>query len=58
MKEIDLVDLLEEERFGYDEEDVFDLKEEIIELKNRIVYAKSILSEHVDEETILEAFGE
>ena len=58
MNNSDLVDMLDEENFGYDDEDIFILREEIIELELKIINAKELLSEHLDDETILEAFGE
>jgi hypothetical protein len=57
-EELDLVDLISGEDFGYDEEDPYELKEEIIRLRNKIIYAKSILEEYVDEEVLIEAFGD
>lgn len=55
----DLTEVLEVGKSKYyDDDDVFDLKERIIELENIIEQAKDELLKYVDEDVVEEIFGE
>jgi len=54
----DLTEVLEVGKSKYYDDDVFDLKERIIELENIIEQAKDELLKYVDEDVVEEIFGE
>jgi predicted nuclease with TOPRIM domain len=50
--------LYDEETSSVEEFEIYDLRDRIAELENKIEYAKSNLLEHMEEEAIAEIFGE